>query len=61
MGNFNPIVDILNEGKLIGPNYMSWKRKVHLVLTAEEVDWVIDTPIPFMHRDYTSEQNEYNK
>ncbi|XP_057950969.1 uncharacterized protein LOC131145802 [Malania oleifera] len=33
---FNPLVVILKEKKLVGRNYIDWKRNLDIVLTAKE-------------------------
>ena len=39
--SFNPLVFILKENKLTGPNYIDWKRNLNLVLTAQEYKSVL--------------------
>ncbi|XP_077223436.1 uncharacterized protein LOC143857049 [Tasmannia lanceolata] len=46
MDLFNPLAKILDENKLIGPNYLDWKRNLMLVLTAAKVYWVLTTEVP---------------
>ena len=43
---FNPLVVILKENKLIGPNYIDWKRNLDIVLTAEEYKFVLTEVCP---------------
>ncbi|XP_057962249.1 uncharacterized protein LOC131153810 [Malania oleifera] len=38
---FNPLVVILKENKLVGPNYTDWKRNLDIVLAAEEYKYVL--------------------
>ncbi|XP_057958607.1 uncharacterized protein LOC131151379 [Malania oleifera] len=38
---FNPLAIILKENKLVGPNYINWKRNLDIVLTAEEYKYVL--------------------
>ena len=45
-GSFNPLSVILKENKLIGPNYIDWKRNLNLVLTAEEYKFVLTDVCP---------------
>ena len=45
-GSFNPLSIILKENKLIGPNYIDWKRNLNLVLTAEGIQVCIDRCVP---------------
>ena len=40
-GSFNPISVILKENKLVGTNYIDWKRNLSLVLTAEDFNFVL--------------------
>ena len=46
MASFNPLVTILNQNKLIGSNYVDWKRNLDIVLTAEEHKYVLTQPCP---------------
>ena len=46
MASFSPLVTILNENKLIGSNYVEWKRNLDIVLTAEEHKYVLTQPCP---------------
>lgn len=55
MGNFNHVAQLMKEGKLVGPNYMTWKRKLNLVLIVEDVGWVIETLMPLLPAGHTSE------
>ncbi|XP_057969481.1 uncharacterized protein LOC131158632 [Malania oleifera] len=38
---FNPLDVILKDNKLVGPNYIDWKRNLDIVLTAEEYKYVL--------------------
>ena len=40
------LVAILNQNKLNGSNYVDWKRKLDIVLTAEEHKFVFYEPCP---------------
>ena len=40
-GSFNPLSTILKDNKLIGTNYVDWKRNLNLVLTAEDCAYVL--------------------
>ena len=40
-GSFNPFSTILKDNKLMGTNYVDWKRNVNLVLTAEDYAFVL--------------------
>ena len=44
MASFSPLVVILNQNKLIGSNYVDWKRNLDIVLTAEEDKYVLSQP-----------------
>ena len=46
MASFGPLVAILNQNKLIGSNYVDWKRKLDIVLTAEKHKYVLSQPCP---------------
>ena len=46
MASFSPLVTILNQNKLIGSNYVNWKRNLDIVLTAEEHKYVLTKPCP---------------
>ena len=39
--SFNPLSVVLKENKLIGPNYIDWKRNLNLILTAKEYKFVL--------------------
>lgn len=44
--SFNPLTSILNHNKLIGSNYVDWRRNLDIVLTAEGYKYVLTTPCP---------------
>ena len=44
--SFNPLPIILKENKLIGPNYIDWKRNLNLVLTIEGYKFVLTELCP---------------
>ncbi|XP_077226466.1 uncharacterized protein LOC143888954 [Tasmannia lanceolata] len=46
MASFNPLVRILEDNKLTGPNYIGWKRNLTQVLTATKVHLVLTTEAP---------------
>ena len=46
MASFSPLVTILNQNKLTGSNYVNWKRKLDIVLTAKEHKYVLTKPCP---------------
>ena len=46
MGSFNPLDVILKENKLIGPNYIDWKRNLDIVFTTEEYKFVLTQDCP---------------
>ncbi|CAH9082213.1 unnamed protein product [Cuscuta europaea] len=37
---------ILDTCKLTGPNFLDWERNVRLVLRQENIEYVLDTPVP---------------
>ena len=41
---FNPLATILNQNKLVGSNYIDWKRNLDIVLTPSEYKYVLITP-----------------
>ena len=40
-GSFNLLSVIIKENKLVGTNYIDWKRNLNLVLTAEDCNFVL--------------------
>ena len=44
MESFSPLVVILNQNKLIGSNYVDWKRNLDIVLAVEEHKYVLSQP-----------------
>ena len=40
---FNPLATILNQNKLVGSNYVDWKRNLDIVLTASGYKYVLTT------------------
>ena len=46
MGSFNPLAVIRKENKLIGPNYIDWKRNLNIVLTLEKYKFVLTQEYP---------------
>ena len=38
---FNPLATILNQNKLVGSNYVDWKRNLDIVLTASGYKYVL--------------------
>ena len=58
-GSFNPLFVILKENKLIGPNYIDWKRKLNLILTVEEYKFVLtDVCLSLPDSDSSKEEVE---
>ena len=45
-GSFNPLLVILKENKLVGTNYIDWKRNLNHVLTAEDYNFVLTDICP---------------
>ena len=59
---FNPLFTILKDNKLIGPNYIEWKRNLDIVLTAEEYKFCTYEPKPEQPAaDAPDEEKEYYK
>ena len=53
---FNPLATILNQNKLVGSNYVDWKRNLDIVLTASGYKYVLTTvplekPLPDAPQD----------
>ena len=46
MASFSPLVTILNQNKLIGSNYVDWKRNLDIVLTVEDHKYVLTQSYP---------------
>ena len=47
--SYNPITIILTNKKLIGHNYIDWKRNLDIVFTTKQLKWVtyeVVSPIP---------------
>ena len=42
--NHNKLVKILDQYKLTKENYVIWKKNIHIVLDAEEVDYILTDP-----------------
>ncbi|KAG6492737.1 hypothetical protein ZIOFF_047702 [Zingiber officinale] len=53
---FNPLVIILKENKLTGPNYIDWKSNLDIVLTAKEYKFVVLEVCPSMPDNDSSEE-----
>ena len=41
---FSPLATILTQNKLIGNNFIDWKRNLDIVLTTEDHAYVLITP-----------------
>ena len=60
--SFNPLMTILNQNKLNGPNYLDWKRNLDIVLVADEYKFVLTTPTPApLSTESTEEQREAHR
>ena len=60
--SFNPLMTILNQNKLTGPNYLDWKRNLDIVLVADEYKFVLTTPAPTpLSDDSTDEEKEAHR
>ena len=44
--SFIPLAIILYQNKLIGPNYVDWKKNLDIVLTAEEYKYILTKERP---------------
>ncbi|GAV60377.1 UBN2_3 domain-containing protein [Cephalotus follicularis] len=42
----NPLAVILQKNQLTGPNYVDWLRNVRIVLNFEDIDYVLEAPLP---------------
>ena len=59
MASFSPLVTVLNQNKLIGSNYVNWKRNLDIVLTAKEHKFVLNQPCPnFLSLDAPSKEKQ---
>ena len=59
MASISPPVAILNQNKLIGSNYVDWKRNLDIVLTAKEHKYVLTQPCPnFPSLDASPEEKQ---
>src|SRR5579862_6779626 len=56
--SFSPLMSILRENKLTGPNYVDWKRNLDIVLTAEEYKYVLIENCPDIDANSTEDQLE---
>ena len=63
MASFSPLIAILNQNKLIGPNYVDWKRNLDIVLIAKEHKFVLSEPcLDFPAVDASSkERQQYDR
>ena len=57
-GSFNPLSVILKENKLIGPNYIDWKRNMNLVLTAEGYKYILTDFCPLESDSISSKEED---
>ncbi|XP_052193865.1 uncharacterized protein LOC127802198 [Diospyros lotus] len=57
-GSFSPLAMILKDSKLDGGNYVDWKRKLNIVLTAEGYKYVLTDPCPVIGRNSTDEERQ---
>ena len=46
----------MDADKLTGPNYLTWLRKLRIVLKYEKLDYVLDKPIPQPLPENTTEE-----
>ena len=56
--SFSPLMSILRENKLTGPNYVDWKRNLDIVLTAEEYKYVLTEICPEIDENSSESQLE---
>ena len=54
--SFSPLMSILSENKLTGPNYVDWKRNLDIVLTAREYKYVLIDFCPVINANSTDDQ-----
>ena len=61
--SFNPLMVILNQNKLTGPNYLDWKRNLDIVLVADEYKFVLTTaaPAPLSATSTEEDKEAYRK
>ena len=56
---FSPLIAILNQNKLTGPNFVDWKWNLDIVLIAKEYKFVLSEPCPdFPALDAPSEERQ---
>ena len=63
MASFSLLVTILNQNKMIGSNYVDWKRNLDIILTAEEHKYVLNEPFlnfPSLDAPY-KEKQQYDR
>ena len=58
--SYNPINLILTINKLIGPNYVDWKRNLDIVLTFEELNWVTQEITHFTPNEHSTQEEKDN-
>uniref|UniRef100_A0A2N9G4H2 Retrotransposon Copia-like N-terminal domain-containing protein n=1 Tax=Fagus sylvatica TaxID=28930 RepID=A0A2N9G4H2_FAGSY len=63
MTNFNPLVKILDDNRLTGPNDVDWKRNLIIVLTTDKIVYVLNAKPPELAlTDATNEwRNAFDK
>ena len=49
--SLSPIAQILSTNKLVGENYVDWKRNLDIVLTVDKHKHVLTTPCPLEPND----------
>ena len=56
------LFNILKDNYLNGNNYVQWKRKIGIMLQADELTWVLDTPcLPAPNENSDVEREAYSK
>nr|CAD1843989.1 unnamed protein product [Ananas comosus var. bracteatus] len=58
MNASNPLSRILESNRLTGPNFQDWLRNLKIVLGIEKLDYVLQTPIPELNAEATTEEVE---
>ncbi|GAV89705.1 hypothetical protein CFOL_v3_33119 [Cephalotus follicularis] len=58
----NPLTVILEKNQSTSPNYVDWQRNVKIVLNSEDIDYVLEAPMPALPaEDATTEDHAIYK
>ncbi|GAV65576.1 UBN2_3 domain-containing protein [Cephalotus follicularis] len=53
----NPLAVILEKNQLTGPNYVDWLQNIRIVLNFEDIDYVLEAPMPALPDADTSPED----